>query len=151
MNRVQIINELMFYKKKWENNDTSQHRKYLEMFETEDLGMKLQMAKAWAVFRERAIDLKDGNYYEVGQVIKIDADAFYNYWAVILRIDVKKRELEIMVENRDYSIITLPITNVKASIGTIDLDLYELENRHQTEVVPLIKKAQKKYPQYFNN
>lgn len=150
MNREQIINQLIPYNVRV-NYHEEQARKYLEMFDTEELQFRLKREKDWDILRERATKITEGRYYEVGQVVKIDTTEFYNYWAVVLEINARKKLLKIMVYNDDYSVITITVSDIKTSIGTIDLDLYGLGNqRHKKEVIPVIKKAQKKYPQYFN-
>ncbi len=82
---------------------------------------------------------------EKGVVIKIqdyhyNEIDYHNHWGVI--IANTKNYFTIFVDNHKNDIINIKLENIKWVIGTLEMDCVDIgENRHTTEVIPLINKA----------
>jgi len=99
------------------------------------------------------------NKYEIGMVVKIDNHKdYWNYWAVILEIRANDKLL-VYVDGCSHDGFDGTLINqqdVKIKIGTLNKDIYgfykDNDNRHKTEVKPLIRKVMQKqrFKKYFN-
>ncbi len=148
MTKQELINELMKYETINTEEEKANALAFFDYFNEEQLAYRLKREEVWVVHKKNAVKL-NGHYLTVGAVIKLGHAKYNNFLAVILEINQVPEEIKVMLDDEEFTKITITSYSIKMIVGVENPDVYASRDRH-SKVVDLIQKAKEIHAKYFN-